>query len=270
LTRYAGVQGVPFGADTKFYNLLLTAAFPVAGCLAVLGWRDVQLRRSQAYALSCSAALAGFLGSVARPSVGDFMFSAPLALPLIALGVEQIVRRWDRRAVWMAAGLAALAAVPAAAYYGYEVLLIQSRPLIATPIGKVRFFRPEVADIVQAAASLPKQDGVFFYPYDPLLPVLTGHRQVGRVDVFMPGYTMPGQYAEACDTVEARASWVVRDRALSDPSSLRTLFPGIPRSQPPEAVSLEQCIRDHFAVKGRYLRFDLLVRRDDPKLQDQR
>ena len=47
-----------------------------------------------------------------------------------------------------------------------------------------------------------------------MLPFLAAREQVSKYDVFVPGYTLPSQYQDACISVMRHASWVVIDRRL--------------------------------------------------------
>jgi hypothetical protein len=78
-----------------------------------------------------------------------------------------------------------------------------------------------------------------------MLPFLVGRTQVSRYDVFVPQYTTPAQYQEACLDVMRQASWVVVDRRWTeDPvwwKGLGVLFP-----LPPEFGRFEKVLDEGF------------------------
>ena len=86
----------------------------------------------------------------------------------------------------------------------------------------------------------------FFYPYDALLPYLTGRRHAAAIDVMVPGYTTAEQFRDTCVRVTAEAQWVVIDRQWSDPVFLQSLFPAMRYPSPPEKSEFEAVLRANF------------------------
>ena len=94
--------------------------------------------------------------------------------------------------------------------------------IVPTPRGSVALFgQPGVPELLARIAATPSGDAYFFYPYLPMLPFLAAREQVSKYDVFIPGYTLPSQYQDACISVMRHASWVVIDRRLTDPKVLK-------------------------------------------------
>lgn len=79
-----------------------------------------------------------------------------------------------------------------------------------------------------------------------MLPYLTGRRHAAAIDVMTPGYTTPEEFRETCVRVVGEAQWVVIDRAWSDPSLIRTVFPAIRNPDPPEKRGFEAALRPAF------------------------
>jgi hypothetical protein len=65
-----------------------------------------------------------------------------------------------------------------------------------------------------------------------MLPFLTGVH-ASKVDEFVPGYTWPSQYLEACISAMRRASWVVIDRNRADSNYFKVIFPDDARCPAP-------------------------------------
>ena len=95
-------------------------------------------------------------------------------------------------------------------------------------------------------AATPSSDRYFFYPYMPMLPFLTAREHVSKYDIFMPGYTTPSQYHEACISALRRASWLVVDRNWTDPIFLRRIFPAVQNAEPEEKKKFELALQSGF------------------------
>src|SRR5215472_9913634 len=94
----------------------------------------------------------------------------------------------------------------------------------------------------------PPRDSYFFYPSLSMLSFLTGREQVSKYDLFMPGYTPPSQYQDACTSVMRHASWVVIDRHAADPNVLKEWFPAMRDAEPPEKKRFEQALDSGFEL----------------------
>ena len=89
--------------------------------------------------------------------------------------------------------------------------------IVTTARGNVAFLSESgVRELMTRIAVAPSTDVYLFYPYMPMLPFLTAREHVSRYDIFVPGYTLPSQYQEACVSSIRRALWVVIDRTWTD------------------------------------------------------
>lgn len=79
-----------------------------------------------------------------------------------------------------------------------------------------------------------------------MLPCLTGRRHAAAIDVMTSGYTTPEEFRETCVRVVGEAHWVVIDRAWSDPSFIRKIFPALRDPEPPETRGFEATVRRAF------------------------
>jgi hypothetical protein len=95
-----------------------------------------------------------------------------------------------------------------------------------------------------------------------MLPFLAARAQVSKYDVFMPGYTSPSQYQEACISVMRQASWVVIDRRGTNSKILKQAFPALGDVEPRETKRFEQALDDGFALVARDGVFELRRRRE--------
>jgi hypothetical protein len=266
-SNYAGVQGVPFGAGAGATTFPFVLGYPAAGVLALVdralspeAWRGCRWRVAAAFAL------AGLAGSFPRPDATHLLVTAPLALPLLALGVDRVMTILPRLVQIAVAGAAAvLFLTPATLYYGAAAWSASNIRTTKTATGLIAFLQPSVGEVAAHVSNIPDHDGVFFYPYMPLVPVLTAQEHVASVDIFVPGYTTPRQYIEACRQVSERARWVVFDRGLSDPNALKSIFPAVVVAMPPERVTLERSISANFTTVWSNRQFDLMRRSNNIK-----
>jgi hypothetical protein len=257
--RYSSIQGVPFGARASGQHLPLLLVYPLA--LAVLIFllvrRDAELK--DRLVTPVAFALCGVLGCYPRPDDWHLAFAAPLVLPLLALGWDRLAPSSGKVRAGIAAALA-LALLPATVGYGRTVKQALLGQKVETRAGVVTFGEQETDPLVRGLASLPRTDHFFFYPYMPLLPVLTGRDHVATVDVFTPNYTTADQYDGACRTVMRTADWVVFDRLWSDPKFLRGAFPAMRDPTSPESRRFETALARGFAPAADYGRFVLMKR----------
>ena len=235
--RHAPIQSVPFGFDGQ--DLSLQYVFHLAALLTLLVCaRDWRSRLRDRLLWSCAAfALTGFVGCFPRPDIAHIAFAAPLACPLLAYCMTRLTQRW-RPAWWryrylvvvvVAIGLCA-SSVDNFLRTSWQALRVE---IVPTPRGEVAFFgTPGVAQLLARIAATPSGDAYFFYPYLPILAFLTAREQVSKYDVFMPGYTLPSQYQDACISVMRHASWVVIDRRVTDPKVLKEWFPAMRDAEP--------------------------------------
>jgi hypothetical protein len=263
-TRYAPIQGVPFGWGQHIQTFPLVWVFPVTGLLALLVYtRDWRTCRHDRLLLVCAAScIVGFVSSFPRPSCVHLSFTVPLACPLLALCVIRLTRLWP--IAWRTALLGGLIAflAPAALFLTTFGQMVMHEEAVATPAGEVSFPRQSVVPKMLARlASLPADDGFFFYPTMPLMPFLTGRQQASKYDVFTPGYTTQPQYRDACLSVMRDVSWVVIMRM--DPALWKKNFPAMKNTEPPEAKAFELALDRSFDLVAREGSYELRHRRSD-------
>ena len=135
--------------------------------------------------------------------------------------------------------------------------------IVPTPRGGVAFFgQPGAPELLARIAATPSGDAYFFYPLVSMLPFLAAREQVSKYDVFMPGYTLPSQYQDACISVMRHASWVVIDRRGTDPNVLKQAFPAMRDAEPQETKRFEQALDSGFELVAQEGAFELRRRRE--------
>jgi hypothetical protein len=248
--RYAPIQFVPWGTFANPQNFPLTFLFPVAALLALivaaLDWRgflrDRLLRQCAAFGL------AGFVGCFPRPDIVHIAFAVPLVCPLLACCLSRLGQMLRPAFRYLLIGVAIwLLASSALAFWWIWLKAPQGEPA-TTAGGRVLLVGlPEVKPLLARIAATPAEDTYFFYPYMPMLPFLSGRQQVSKFEVFVPGYTSPSQYQDACKSVMQRASWVVIDHQRTDLKTLKLFFPAMKDAQPEETRRFERALDTAFA-----------------------
>jgi hypothetical protein len=269
--RYAPIQSVPFGYGGEFAFGPLKYLFPLAALLTLLVCaRDWRTCLGDRLLFPCAAfALASFVGCFPRPDITHIAFAAPLVCPLLAYCMTRLTQRW-RPAWWR---YRYLVVVIAGVVIGFCVssalsfLRLSQEALrgeiVSTPRGGMAFFvLPGLPELLARIAATPSGDAYFFYPTLSMLSFLTAREQVSKYDLFMPGYTLPSQYQDACISVMRHASWVVIDRRETDPSVLKQRFPAIRDAEPPEKKRFEQALDGSFELVAQEGRFELRRRRE--------
>jgi hypothetical protein len=262
-TRYAGIQSVPFGSWADPQNFLLKALFPLAALLTLFvclrDWRGCL--RDRLLTACASAGLAGFIGCYPRPDMVHIGFAAPMALPLLAYCINRL---WPATPRYLVAGVVAGVCLPSAVVFSCLYQGALHAVLTRTPGGDVALIsQPGVSALLQRIEATPAGEAYFFYPYIPMLPFIAARVHVARNDIFMPGYTLPSQYRDACASVMRNASWVVIDRHWTDPAVLTKIWPGIRDARPPETVEFEHALDLGFTLVAREGSFELFHRRAD-------
>lgn len=257
-SQYAGIQSVPFGRGALVYDLSLVGFFPMVFLLtgAVLMQRGGALWRDPRFRVSLALALVGLLGSYPRPDRIHISFTAALACPLFALAAAQIrgVARIAGGAVLVGVGLMGVIGAMATS------VIVSRLPVVLTARGPIKpspnLEAQELAALVGEIDKVPPSNAFFFYPYNPLLPYLTGRRHAAAVDVMIPGFTNAEHFRRTCAQVAADVRWVVIDRRLSDPTVLRKIYPAMRDPNPPEKREFEAVLRGAFDevvyTSGRY------------------
>jgi hypothetical protein len=265
-TRYASIQMVPFGTFVAAQNLPLLLLFPAAGLLigliCVPKWRACF--HDSRFRLCAAFAVAGFAGCFPRPDITHIAFVAPLGLPLLAYLVTRLNPSLPRTFRCALAGVLIGLCIPVGISFArvmHEALRAEITPL---PRGNLVILQqPGAAALLARLTTLPSGDGYFFYPYMFMAPFLSGREHVSKYDHFVPGYTTPSQYQEACLSVMRRASWVIIDRKWTDPDFLKLIYPSIRDPRPREVREFERNLDDNFELVLQEGGFELRHRRAD-------
>ncbi|MGH6613562.1 glycosyltransferase family 39 protein [Sphingomonas sp.] len=261
LHQNAAVMRVSFGAFVDQQTIFIVAIFPLAACLLILGlWRHgPALLRRPHWGTAGLFALAGFLGCFPRPDAVHNSFAVVLGLPLLAALISLLWPAGRAKPIyWSLAG--AILLIPAyplvkAALQAGKAQQVQTRAGLISLVPK-----NGTADIMHRLESLPPGDSVFFYPYDPMLPYLTGRRHPAGIDILVPQYSTAAQYLETCRQVMREAKWVSFNLDVSRPAFYRAIFPAMSNPQPPETLAFEAALREGFAEAALDGHFQLLRR----------
>jgi Dolichyl-phosphate-mannose-protein mannosyltransferase len=263
--RYASIQMVPFGRFADAQNFPLLFLFPVAGLLtALICVRKRACFHDPRFRLCTAFGVAGFAGCFPRPDITHIAFAAPLALPLLAYCVTELNSSWPR--AFRYAGVGVLVGLGATAAISFATVAHTALRAEITPVPRGNLAivdQPGAAALLTRLTSLPPGDAYFFYPYTFMLPFLSGREHISKYELFVPGYTKPSQYHEACLSVMRLASWVVIDRQWTDPDYLKLIFPSIRDPRPREAREFEQNLDDKFELVMQEGSFELRHRRPD-------
>jgi hypothetical protein len=270
-TRYATIQSVPFGFEG--YNDPLDYLFPVAFSLTLLvcvpNWRTCL--RDPLFSQCAAFGLVGFFGCFPRPDITHIAFAAPLVCPLLASCMTQLTQRW-RSAWWRyryvvvtVAGIVVGVCVPSLIFFVQLSQAALRTKIVPTPRGGVTIFGPIGSggpELLARIASTPPQDLYFFYPMLSKVAFLAGREKVSKYDVFMPGYTLPSQYQDACISVMRHASWVIIDHRWTETSVLKQWFPAMPDAGPQEIQRFEQALNRGFEFFAQEGAFEVRRRRE--------
>jgi hypothetical protein len=253
-TRYASVASVPFASFTDYQNRPLKYLFPVVALLTLItcarNWRA--FLHDRVFRSCVAFGLAGFIGCFPRPDIAHIAFVTPLVCPLLTYCTNRIVASWLPTYRYALAALVISLGIPSAAVFSHFAYTALRGELIATPRGRVMFYGTR--ELMPRIAATPSLDPYFFYPFIPMLPFLTAREHVSKYDTFIPGYTTPSQYQEACISAMRRASWLV---FLTDPNWLRVNFPALGDAEPPETKRFELALQSGFELVARDGPFEL-------------
>ncbi len=258
-TRYASIQALPYGdGGTLLHPLVLIHPLNLL-LLAGVCWQDWPGCRHDGMLRTAAVfALAGFIAVFPRPDLVHIAFSLPLTLPLTALCAARLARTAARRATLVCTAAAAVLTWRAA----LPLLEAQARTgaPTSTARGEAMFANTDPAALIMRLAAEPAEEHVFFYPYMPMLPYLTGRQQVSRYDLFTPHYTTDLQYQEACAEVLRKASLVVVDWRWADMAFLHVIFPAMPDGGTAAKDALEAALHSRFASVWRSGSLEILRR----------
>jgi hypothetical protein len=110
----AGVDDVILATAARYTSYHLRWIFPFAALIALLTFvRDWRISLHDRVFRTCVAlGLAGFIGCFPRPDAIHINFSAPLVCPLLAYGVNRLVRPWPVKYQYTVAALAIASLIP--------------------------------------------------------------------------------------------------------------------------------------------------------------
>jgi hypothetical protein len=266
--RYAAIQYQAFGFGANPQNGILVVVFPLFFALTLL-----VLARGKGIALkdwcftACVAfGVAGFVGNFPRPDIVHIGFTVPLALPLITYSLTALVPQWTTRrffifARFLYAIIVFSVLLPSLKHYRLAVAAARSSEVFNTAAGKISLSPDEIGDLLKRIEAIPSTAPFLFYPYNPLLPYLAAKQHVSRMDIFVPGYTSPEQYAEGCVSAIHRAEWLVIDHHWTDPANLQLYFPSMVEPSPREKAEFEEAMDQGFEFVSRDGSYELRRRK---------
>jgi len=257
--RYASIQSVPFGFVADNQNRPLVYLFPIVALLTLItcsqDWRACF--KDRLFRLCIAFSIAGFISCFPRPDIAHIAFVTPLVCPLLTYCTKRIVVSWLPKFRYaLAAVVFELGILPVFAFSGVVYAALRAE-LIATPRGSVIDWNDGTRQLLARIAVAPSSNRYFFYPYMPMWPFLTAREHVSKYDIFIPGYTTPSQYQEACISAMRSASWFVIARNWTDPNFLREVFPAIRNVEPPERKRFELAIESGFEFMARDGKYEL-------------
>ena len=260
-TRYASIQSVPFGTGGSLFHPMVL--LPVVNVLLLArvcsqDWR--RCLRDRVLWTSAAAALASFIAAYPRPDLVYLAYTMPLALPLTTCCIARLASTASRTTILACTACACVIVVAAALPMIALQVAMPAAVQTATARGAAKFREDGAAAVVTRLAAEPGSERVFFYPYMPMLPYLTGRQQVSKYDVFLPFYTTDRQYAEACADVLQEASLALVDWRYTDRDRLRLIYPTMPVRRTAGKDALEAMLRSKFTSVWRYGSFELLRR----------
>jgi hypothetical protein len=269
-TDYVGIQKVPFGAGVTAPFIPLALIFPLASILPLI----VVLRygrgilKERLFRSCLLFAAAGFVGLYPRPDLVHISFAAPLALPLAAYCATKITWKWDSRLVTVVGAIALALCLPGGLSFAQAAREALWAPTSPTAAGPISFIGdPDAPAAFAMVDKTPGVDGFLFYPYMPLASFIAQRQHVSKYDVFLPGYTPPSQYAEACATANARATWLVLDRIGMSVARYKSTFPAMQNTRPPETAAFERSIEGDFRFVTRIGRYEIRKRVTPPPVR---
>jgi hypothetical protein len=269
-TDYSGIQGVNFGSGLVAKTLPLGLMYPLAPLLPLLVvFKDgLGLLKDRLFRACLLFAIAGFIGIYPRPDLVHISFTAPLALPLLAYCGRRLTRNWNARFVYATGAVGLALCLPAALSYVDDARATWSAPTSQTPAGPISFIGdPDAPALFALIGKTPSTDRFLFYPYMPLAAFIAQRPHVSRYDVFVPQYTPPSQYADACASAEARATWVVLDHTWMDPAHFASMFPAMRNPRPPEVAAFERAIDADFKLVETIGHYEIRKRADPSPLR---
>jgi hypothetical protein len=265
-TRYAPVEGLPYGYAATWGNALFVYVFPLAALvtLAIAARERSASFRDRMFAPAVAFSVAGFVACYPRADIYHVAFEVPLACPLLAYGASRLSRALPVAYRSAAVGFMAALLAPGVLVFLWKATLASGLEVMSTPRGRVAFSGATGdPEMLARIAAMPPGGKWFFYPFMPMMPFLSAREAVSEYDILTPGYSLPSQYQEACVSVMRHADWVVIDRAWTNPALLKANFPMLRDPQPPETRAFEQVLDANFDLVARDGTFELRHRRDN-------
>lgn len=262
MNHYSGIQAVPFGSFASLQFLPVLAIYPLIAILLLnclwKDWRSL-LRQKQLGTLGMFA-FAGLAGSFPRPDAVHIAFAAALALPLLAALLAFAIPPERSPMILMAILAFGMTLLP----WCRAVKATYDATQVVSAAGVVKILqRNGTAELVAHLSGMPKEKRVFFYPYDPLLPFLTGKSHPTKIDILVPEYSTPQQYRETCEQIMRSADLVIIDREITTASFYRAVFPAMrDPAGSPEKLAFEDAIEKSFHTEQKIGNFLILHRRN--------
>jgi len=265
-TRYLAVNDVRYAPDGIRSNIVLAGLFPLATLLTiatlVATWRTCY--RDRKFYVCIAFGLAGWVGVATRPDFFHIIWSAPLLCPLIAYCARSLMQTWRPSYRYMPVVAVVLLCIPSAYQLEQALRRALRAQVVETPRGEVTYQSYAATanqhKIVTWLTAASAQDKFFFYPDLQMLPFLVRRTQVSRYDLFVPQYTTPAQYQEACLDVMRQASWVVINRKWTEnPIYWKEL--GVHGPPPPEYGRFEKALDEGFEPVERFGVIEIRKRR---------
>jgi hypothetical protein len=254
--HYPAVGRVSYASSGGREDIVMAGLFPLAILLTiatlVTTWRTCY--RDRKFYVCIAFGLAAWAGIAPRPDLWRIIWSAPLLCPLIAYCARSLMRTWRPFYRYMAVVAVVLLCVPSAHQLEQALRQALRAQVVETPRGEVSYHRydtPGTRETVTWLTAAPAQDKFFFYPYLQTLAWMARRTQVSRYDVFIPYYTTPAQYQEACLDVMRQASWVVFDRRLNEAPWWWNAL-GLHGPLPPEVARFEKVLDEGFEPVERF------------------
>lgn len=267
LRSYSSVQAVPFGWWAETRNLPLKYLFPVLAVLSILAsayeWRAIS---RDPLLVSCILFFgAAFLGCYPRPDIAHIAFAAPLVCPLFALCCGRLIYRWRPIFRYILAGCTIGLCAPAGMAFGKVASTALQQETALTPRGLVAFVgQPGATELITRIDAMPRNEAFFYYPYMPMMSFLSGRLQTSKYDIFVPYYTQPDQYKDACDSIMSHTRWAVLQRTSMEVWTIA--FPAMKHVAPSELTAFESALDRGFDLKELVGGFELRQRNGEDEL----
>ena len=248
-------QGTPREAAEALYGLIFVLQTDAALAFALIAAAGGELA-----AIVIVVADPTRNGKTRTSSTG--CFATPLVLPLLVLCLTKLTQTFPPILRYVAVGGLIVLAIPSLNAFLSIWRQALEATVVWTPRGRAAFLEePTLPELLRRIAATPPADGYFFYPYIPMMPFLTARHDVTPYDIYVPNYTTPSQYQDACMAVMQHASWIVIDRFQADPKFWAFGFPAMRDTRPPEVSKFEQALESAFERVAQDGPFELLRRR---------